>query len=449
MPLFGAEGSVDQPPLPWKPYKMIEPRPLLEACFRAAIESAAPKRVLAGYLPEPPAAGKVVVVGAGKAAAAMAAAVEAAWPDVPLSGLVITRYGHGAPTSAIEVVEAGHPMPDSAGAVAADRVAALVSMAGPDDLVIFLASGGGSALLALPAVGISLEDKRAVNAALLHSGADIGEMNAVRKHLSSLKGGRLAALAAPARLLTLAISDVPGDRPDVIGSGPTVPDESTLADALEVLRRYEIPVPPAVKKRLADPAAETPKPDDPAFAKTQFRLIASPQQALEAAAETARAAGVTPIILSDRMEGEAREVGVALAGIALQVAAHGQPAAAPVMLLSGGETTVTVRNRDGRGGRNAEYLLGHALGLKGHGQVYAIAGDTDGIDGSEDNAGAFAGPDSLARLKAQGHDPETMLKENDAYGAFSALGDLIVTGPTLTNVNDFRATLIVPGTNSA
>jgi hydroxypyruvate reductase len=428
---------------------MIEPRPLLEACFRAAIASAAPERALAGCLPEPPKAGRVIVVGAGKAAAAMAAAVEAAWPNVPLSGLVITRYGHGAPTHAIEVVEAGHPMPDSAGAVAADRVAALVSKAGPDDLVIFLASGGASALLALPADGISLEDKRTVNAALLHSGADIGEMNAVRKHLSSLKGGRLAALAAPAKVLTLAVSDVPGDRPDVIGSGPTVPDESTLADALDVLRRYDIAVPPAVKMRLTDPAAETPKPGDPAFANTSFKLIASPQQALEAAAETARAAGVTPVILSDRMEGEAREVGIALAGIALQVATHGQPAAPPVMLLSGGETTVTVRNRDGRGGRNAEYLLGHALGLNGHGQIYAIAGDTDGIDGSEDNAGAFVGPDSLARLKVQGHDPETMLKDNNAFSVFSALGDLIVTGPTLTNVNDFRATLIVPAPNSA
>ena len=444
MPLFGAEGGVDQPPLPWKPEKMIEPRPLLEACFRAAIASAAPARVLTPHLPPPPARGRVIVVGAGKAAAAMAAAVEAAWPDVPVSGLVITRYGHSTPTRAIEVVEAGHPMPDSAGVVAADRIAGMVSDAGADDLVIFLASGGGSALLALPADGISLEDKQAVNAALLRSGADIGEMNAVRKHLSLLKGGRLAALAAPARVLTLAISDVPGDRPDVIASGPTVPDESTLDDALDVLRRYEITVPPTVKKHLADPAAETPKPGAPVFANTAFRLIASPQQALEAAADAARAAGVTPVILSDRMEGEAREVGIALAGIALQAATHGQPAAPPVMLLSGGETTVTVRNPQGRGGRNAEYLLGHALGLAGHGQVYAIAGDTDGIDGSEDNAGAYLGPDSLARLKALGHDPETMLKENNAYGAFSALGDLIVTGPTLTNVNDFRATLILP-----
>ena len=308
---------------------MNEPRALLEACFRAAIQRAAPQLVLAAHLPAPPRTGKVIVVGAGKAAAAMAAAVESAWPDVPLSGLVITRYGHGAPTKAIEVVEAGHPMPDSAGAIAAYRLASLVDKAGPDDLVIFLASGGGSALLALPADGISLEDKRTVNAALLRSGADIGEMNAVRKHLSALKGGRLAALAAPARVLTLAISDVPGDRPDVIGSGPTVPDNSTLADARDVLRRYTITPPRSVSQRLENPAAETPKPGDPIFTNTEYRLIASPQQALEAAAEAARAAGVTPMILSDRIEGEAREVGKALAGIALQAAAHGQPAAAP------------------------------------------------------------------------------------------------------------------------
>lgn len=423
---------------------MIEPRALLEACFRAAIASAAPARVLAAHLPEPPAGGRAVVVGAGKASAAMAAAVEAAWPGVPLTGLVITRYGHGVPTRAVEVVEAGHPMPDSAGAIAADRLAGIVSEAGPDDLVIFLVSGGASALMALPALGVSLEDKQAVNAALLRSGASIGEMNAVRKHLSAVKGGRLAALAAPARVLTLAISDVPGDRPDVIGSGPTVPDESTLADAADVLRRYEIEVPWSVRKRLEDPAAETPKPGDPLFAGSEFRLIASPQMALKAAAAAARAAGVTPVILSDRMEGEAREVGKALAGIALQAAAHGQPAPPPVMLLSGGETTVTVRNPSGKGGRNAEYLLGHALGLNGHGAVYALAGDTDGIDGSENNAGAYLAPDSLGRLRAQGHDPATMLKDNNAYGAFSVLGDLIVTGPTLTNVNDFRATLILP-----
>jgi len=424
---------------------MLEPRALLEACFHAAIQRAAPERVLAAHLPEPPTSGKVIVAGAGKASAAMAAAIEAAWPDVPLSGLVITRYGHGAPTRSIEVVEAGHPMPDSAGAIAADRLAGLVNQAGPDDLVIFLASGGGSALLALPADGISLADKQAMNAALLRSGADIGEMNAVRKHLSALKGGRLAALAAPARVLTLAISDVPGDRPDVIGSGPTVPDGSTLADALDVLRRYEIQAPRSVTERLSNPASETPKPGDPIFANTEFRLIASPQQALEAAADAARAAGVTPMILSDRLEGEARDVGKALAGIALQAATHGQPLPPPLLLLTGGETTVTVRGESGRGGRNAEYLLSHALALGGHPSVHAIAGDTDGIDGSEDNAGAYLEPHSVERLRTLGHDPATLLGNNDAYGAFSALGDLIVTGPTLTNVNDFRATLVLPG----
>ncbi|MCB9928500.1 MAG: glycerate kinase [Alphaproteobacteria bacterium] len=420
---------------------MSDPRQLLLACFRAAVDRAAPERVLAAHLPEPPAAGRVIVLGAGKAAAAMAAAVEDAWSDVAMTGLVVTRYAHGRPTRSIEVVEAGHPMPDAAGAEAAARIARLAAAAGPQDLVVFLASGGGSALLALPADGVSLDDKRAVNAALLRSGADIGEMNAVRKHLSALKGGRLAALAAPARLVTLAISDVPGDRADVIASGPTVPDDSTLADARAVLARYGIDPPASVAARLADPAAETPKPGDPVFATTDFRMLATPQQALEAAAEVARRAGVAPLILSDRIEGEAREVGKALAGIALQVAAHGQPLAPPAVLLSGGETTVTVRGQ-GRGGRNAEFLLGLTLALGGHPAVHALAADTDGIDGSEDNAGALAGPDSLARLRARGLDPAALLADNDAYRAFAALDDLIVTGPTRTNVNDFRAILI-------
>ncbi len=422
---------------------MSDPRQLLLDCFRAAVNRAAPARVLAAHLPAPPASGRVVVLGAGKAAAAMAAAVEAAWPDVPLTGLVITRYAHGLPTRAIEVVEAGHPMPDAAGAQAAARIARLAADAGPDDLVLFLASGGGSALLALPADGVSLDDKRAVNAALLRSGADIGEMNAVRKHLSAVKGGRLAALAAPARVVTLAISDVPGDRADVIASGPTVPDASTLADARAVLARYGIDPPASVAGRLLDPAAETPKPGDGVFANTEFRLLATPQHALEAAAETARAAGVTPLILSDRIEGEAREVGKVLAGIALQVAAHGQPAKAPALLLSGGETTVTVHGK-GRGGRNAEFLLGLTLALDGETGIHALAADTDGIDGSEDNAGAHAGPESLARMRAAGLDPGSLLADNDAYKAFQALDDLIVTGPTCTNVNDFRAILIQP-----
>ena len=422
---------------------LIDPRQFLQVLLQAAIDRAQPASMLAQNLPSPPPGGRVIVVGAGKAAAAMAAAVEAAWPDVRMEGLVITRYGHGVPTRAIQVVEAGHPMPDSAGAEAAARIARLVQSAEAGDLVLFLASGGGSALLALPAAGISLDDKRAVNAALLRSGADIGEMNAVRKHLSALKGGRLAALAAPARVLTLAISDVPGDRPDVIASGPTVPDQSTLTDARAVLKRYDIQPPASVAARLATATAETPKPGDPIFSATDFRMLATPQQSLEAAAETARTKGITPLILSDRIEGEAREVGKALAGIAQQVAAHGQPAKAPVVLLSGGETTVTVRG-SGRGGRNAEFLLGLTLALNGHPDIYAVAADTDGIDGSEDNAGAMAVPDSLARMRGAGLDPSAMLADNDAYSAFAAAGDLIVTGPTRTNVNDFRAILVLP-----
>jgi glycerate 2-kinase len=418
-------------------------RALLEDCFSAAVARAAPDQVLAAHLPEPPTNGRAIVVGAGKAAAAMAVAVEQAWPNIALTGLVITRYGHGTPTRAVEVVEAGHPMPDAAGEQAAQRIADLVSAAGPDDLVLFLASGGGSALLALPADGVSLDDKRAVNAALLKSGAAIDEMNAVRKHLSALKGGRLAALAAPARVVTLAISDVPGDRADVIASGPTVPDTSTLADARAVLAHYGIEPPATVAARLNDPVAETPKPGDSLFAATDFRMIATPQQSLEAAADFARAAGVTPMILSDRIEGEAREVGKAMAGIARQVATHGQPVQAPALLLSGGETTVTVRGQ-GRGGRNAEFLLGFALGVDGHLQIHAVAGDTDGIDGSEDNAGAYCGPDTLRALRESGRNPAIMLDNNDAYSAFAIVGDLIVTGPTLTNVNDLRAILILP-----
>jgi len=422
---------------------MQDPRAFLERCFQAAIDRAAPAGTLATHLPALPTDGRVIVVGAGKAAASMAAAVEAAWPDATLGGLVVTRYGHGLPLTRIECIEAGHPMPDATGATAAARIRNLAASAGKGDLVLFLASGGGSALLALPADGISLEDKQTVNRALLRSGANIGEMNAVRKHLSSLKGGRLAALAAPARVLTLAISDVPGDRPDVIASGPTVPDESTLADARAVLAAYEIQPPASVVRRLTDPGAETPKPGDAVFANTDFRMIATPQQSLEAAAAVAREAGVTPLILSDRMEGEAREVGKALAGIALQVAGRGQPVEAPAVLLSGGETTVTVRG-DGRGGRNTEFLLGLALALNGATGVHALAGDTDGIDGSEDNAGACAGPETLTRLRGKDLDPAAMLAVNDAYSAFAVLGDLIATGPTRTNVNDFRAILILP-----
>jgi hydroxypyruvate reductase len=408
-----------------------DPRAFLIDLFRAAIDAARPARIVAPHLPERP-RGRTLIVGAGKAAAAMAAAVEAAW-DGPLEGLVVTRYGHGAPTRAIEVVEAAHPVPDAAGERAALRMLEKVRGLGPDDLVLCLISGGGSALLAAPAPGVTLEDKRAINRALLASGADIADMNCVRKHLSAVKGGRLAAAAAPARVVSLVISDVPGDDLSVIASGPTVPDPTTCADARAVLARYRIALPPGAA------LSETPKPGDPAFARVENRLIAAPILSLRAAAERARAAGVTPLILGDALEGEAREVGKALAGIALSCRRHGLPAAAPCVLLSGGETTVTVRGQ-GRGGRNAEFALALALALNGEPGLHALAGDTDGIDGSEDNAGAYVAPDLLARAP----DARARLDGNDAYTAFAAAGDLVVTGPTLTNVNDFRAILVTP-----
>jgi len=417
----------------------MQPAQLLRHLFDAAVARADPLRVVPPNLPEPP-RGRTIVVGAGKAAAAMAKAVEDHWRG-PIEGVVVTRYGHGLPCRRIEVVEAGHPMPDEAGRDAARRVMAQVDGLGPDDLVLCLISGGGSALLVQPAPGVSLEDKQAVTRALLRSGAAIDEMNAVRKHLSAVKGGRLAQRAAPARVVTLAISDVPGDDPSVIASGPTVPDPSSRADALSVLRRYAIDMPESVRRRLEDPVAETPKPGDPLFANTELRMIATPQEALDAAAAAARAMGLTPLILSDSIEGEAREVGRVHAAIARQIAQRGQPAAAPCVLLSGGETTVTVRGR-GRGGRNAEFLLGLTLALRGHPNIHAFAGDTDGIDGSEDNAGALVGPDTLQRARAAGLDPAAVLADNDAYGLFERLGDLVVTGPTRTNVNDFRAILI-------
>ena len=410
--------------------------------FQAAVDAAAPGLCVMPNLPQPP-AGRTVVVGAGKAAAAMAQAVEAAWPAYrPLSGLVVTRYGHGVgPLPRIEVVEASHPVPDDAGQLAAARMLALVGGLGPDDLVLCLMSGGASALLALPAPGIDLAAKQTVNRALLRSGAGIQDMNCVRKHLSAIKGGRLAAAAAPAAVVTLMISDVPGDDPSVIGSGPTVPDATTLDEARAVLSRYGIDPGPAVLSRLRDPGAETPKPGDAIFSKTRTTMVATPQAALQAAASVARAAGVTPVILGDAIEGEAREVARVMAGIARQCAAHGQPTPSPCVLISGGETTVTVRG-SGRGGRNAEFLLALGVALDGHPGIHAIACDTDGIDGTEDNAGAMLSPDSLIRGRALGLDPAARLADNDGYGVFAALGDLVVTGPTLTNVNDFRAILI-------
>lgn len=415
---------------------------LLREIFAAALRAADAEAALVPHLPAPP-RGRTIVLGAGKAAAAMARAVERHWPeDRPLSGLVITRYGHGVGAlKRIEVVEASHPVPDAAGEAAAARILAMAQGLSEDDLVLCLISGGGSALLALPAAGLTLADKQGVNRALLKSGAAIDEMNAVRKHLSAIKGGRLAAAAAPARIVTLTISDVPGDDPSVIASGPTVPDPSTLADARSVLAHYRITVPPAVTARLADPAAETPKPGDAAFRRAETQVVAGPQAALEAAAAVARAAGITPLILGNAIEGEASEVARVMAGIARQCADYGQPVPAPCVLLSGGETTVTVRGQ-GRGGRNAEFLLGLAVALGGAPGIYAIACDTDGIDGTEDNAGAIIGPDTLARTASLGIDPKDALRDNDGYSVFQALGDLVVTGPTLTNVNDFRAILI-------
>ena len=417
----------------------LPPRDLLRRLFAAALGAADPARCVPPHLPAAP-KGKTIVVGAGKAAAKMARAVEDHWSG-PLTGLVVTRYGHGVACARIEVVEAAHPVPDAAGQQAAARILAMVQGLSTDDLVLCLISGGGSALLALPAPGLTLEDKRAVNRALLKSGANIAEMNCVRKHLSAIKGGRLAAAAAPARVVSLLISDVPGDDPAVIASGPTVADPTTFADALAVLEKYRIDEPAAAIARLRQAQDETPKPGDPRLARGETTIIARPQDALEAAAAAARQAGVAPIILGDSIEGEAREVALVHAGIARQVRRHGQPARVPAVLLSGGETTVTVRG-GGRGGRNVEFLLSLGIALGGHPGVHAIAGDTDGVDGLEEIAGALLGPDSLARAWAQGLRPLDALADNDGHGFFGALGDAVITGPTLTNVNDFRAILV-------
>lgn len=423
---------------------MTDPRDLLARMFEAAVGAAAPELCVPGHLPKPP-RGRTLVIGAGKAAAAMAQAVEAHWPkDKPLGGLVVTRYGHGVGTlQHIEVVEASHPVPDEAGRAAAGRMLAMVKGLSADDLVLCLISGGGSALLSLPAPGLDLAAKQALNKALLRSGATIDEFNCVRKHLSAIKGGRLAAAAAPARVVTLMISDVPGDDPSVIASGPTVPDATTLADARAVLARYAITPPAAIAAWLDNPLAETPKPGDPLFANSQSAIIARPQASLEAAAEVARKAGYRPVILGDAIEGEATDVARVMAGIARQCARYQQPAAAPCVLISGGETSVTLRGK-GRGGRNAEFLLALGVALQGQEGISAIACDTDGIDGTEDNAGALLVPDSLARAKAKGIDARALLADNDGYGFFAALGDLVMTGPTRTNVNDFRAILIDP-----
>jgi hydroxypyruvate reductase len=410
--------------------------------FDAAVAAVSPGRHIPAHLPAP-AKGKTIVIGAGKASAAMAKAVENAWP-APLSGLVITRYGHTVPCDRIEIVEASHPVPDENGHRAAQRILEMVKGLGPDDLVLALISGGGSALLSLPAAGLSFQDKQAVNAALLRSGATIREMNTVRKHLSAIKGGRLAAAAFPARIATLVISDVPGDDPADIASGPTVADNSTFADARAVLTKYQISEPRSVIAHLERAADETPKPGSPRLVNTSVSLVATPQLALEAAAEVARKAGVLPLILGNALEGEARELGKVMAGIARQVAIHGQPAAPPLVLLSGGETTVTVRGK-GRGGRNVEFLLSLAVTLEGLPGVFALAADTDGVDGAEEIAGAIVAPDTLARAAQLGISPKEHLADNDAHSFFEVLGDQVITGPTRTNVNDFRAILILGG----
>ena len=412
---------------------------MLREIFDAAIAVADPARCVPLHLPASD-GGRLIVVGAGKASAAMARAVENHWSGI-LEGLVVTRYGHGVPCQRIEIVEAAHPVPDAAGETAAARILERVRGLGPQDRVLALISGGGSALLAAPAAGVALAEKRAITSALLRSGAAIAEMNCVRKHLSAVKGGRLAAAAWPAPVLTLAISDVPGDDPAVIASGPTVPDPTTCADALAILDRYGIEISPAIRGRLQAGELETPKPGDPVLARSEYRLIASPWQMLQAAAEKARSLGVTPLILGDALEGESREVARAMAGIARSCATHGAPVAGPCALLSGGETTVTLRGQ-GRGGRNTEFLLGLAVALAGTPGIHALAADTDGIDGSEDNAGAFVGPSTLARARAAGMDALACQDANDAWGFFHAVGDLLVTGPTLTNVNDFRAILV-------
>ena len=414
-------------------------RQFLLDMFHAAIAAADPALVVPSFLPPPP-KGRTIVIGAGKAAASMARAVDANWPGA-LAGLVVTRYGHGAPCSRIEVIEAAHPVPDAAGQAAAGRILDAVRGLTPDDLVLCLISGGGSALLSWPAEGVSLKQKQAINRALLRSGAPIGEMNIVRKHLSAIKGGRLAAAAWPAKVVTLIISDVPGDDPSVVASGPTVADTSTFAQAREIARHYGMDESLAALDLGERTAGETPKPGDPRLGNNEVHVIATAKKSLEAAAAVARARGFEPWILGDSIEGEARDIGAEHARLALDITAGRGPVRPPCVLLSGGETTVTVRG-NGRGGRNAEYLLALALGLGGAPGIHALAGDTDGIDGSEDNAGALIGPDTLSRAEAAGIGALTCLNSNDAFTLFEILSDLVVTGPTLTNVNDFRAVLI-------
>jgi hydroxypyruvate reductase len=416
----------------------------LRRLFNAAVAAADPAVIVPPALPGPP-KGRTIVVGAGKASAAMARAVDKAWPaGAPLEGCVVTRYGHGCPTDRIEIVEASHPVPDEAGWQAARRILKLVEAAGPEDLVLCLMSGGGSALLSLPAGDISRADKQALTRALLQSGAAIDEINCVRKHISAVKGGRLAQAAGKAPMLALAISDVAGDDPSVIASGPTVPDPSTRHDALAVLKRYGITPPDGVTAWLERPESETPKPGDPAFAGVTTRVIGKPLSSLQAAAKIAEREGVTPLILGDVIEGEAQQVAKVMAAMARSCRDHGLPVRPPCVLLSGGELTVA-HDGTGHGGPNAEFVLGMAHELSGQKGVWALACDTDGIDGSEDNAGAFCGPDTVSKARSAGADLERALSAHDSHGFFKAVEGLVVSGPTLTNVNDFRAVYVETG----
>jgi glycerate 2-kinase len=412
---------------------------LMKKMFEAAVNAALPMHTLHRFIPLPP-KGRTIVVGAGKASAAMAQVFEQQYPH-KLEGLVVTRYGHAVPCDRIEIVESAHPVPDDAGTHAAQRMIEIVSGLTADDMVVALISGGGSSLLSLPVANISFQDKRAVNRALLKSGAPISEMNCVRKHLSQIKGGKLAAVAYPARVVTLVISDVPGDDLAAVASGPTVADSTTFTEARAIIEKYKITVPKAVAKHLEAAQVETPKFGDPIFANTVAHCIASPQKSLEAAAEIARAAGYHPIILGDAIEGEAREVAIVMAGIAMQARRFGQPAQPACAIISGGETTVTVKGT-GAGGRNVEFLLALALKLNGAENIYALAADTDGIDGARDVAGAMISPSTLLRARSIGVDPWSYLANNNGHSFFEKIGDQVVTGPTLTNVNDFRVILV-------
>ncbi|CDZ39689.1 Hydroxypyruvate reductase protein [Neorhizobium galegae bv. officinalis] len=414
-------------------------RELLEALFHAAVKAADPLTGIVKHLPAPPANGRTVVVGAGKGAAQMAAALESVW-TVPLTGVIVTRYGYGCETKSIEILEASHPVPDAAGLDGAKRLVETIRGLSENDLVIALVCGGGSALLPAPPEGLTLEDEIALNEMLLASGAPISAMNVVRKHLSTIKGGRLAA-ATKARVVSLIVSDIPGDNPAFVASGPTIPDATTRQDALAIVEQYKLKLPAAMIAHLNSPAAAAPETDDPVFARHEHFVIASAGVSLEAAAEVARAHGVTPYILSDSVEGEARDVALVHAALAREVSLRDRPFAKPAVLLSGGETTVTLRAKGGKGGRNGEFALALALAIDGH-EITALAADTDGIDGSETNAGAFADGTTARRLRAAGLDGRKLLDGNDSFSGFAAIGDIFETGPTGTNVNDFRAILL-------